>query len=166
VLGSGENADGAREIVRRNIVLPCIALTLMTAASARAASGDEILGVWNNQERDARIEIFKCAKRYCGKIIALNEPNYPADSRDGIPGMPRLDHKNPDPALRSRLVIGLQIVNDFVFAGGDLWKDGTVYDPKKGKSYSGKMTLVSPTQLNLRGFIGISLIGRTAIWTR
>jgi uncharacterized protein (DUF2147 family) len=139
---------------------------LLTAASAFAASGDEILGVWNNQEKDARIEIFKCGDKYCGKIISLNEPNYPAGSRDGTPGTPKHDHKNPDPALRSRPIIGLQIVNDFVFAGDSLWKDGMVYDPKKGKTYSGKMTLVSPTQLNLRGFIGISLIGRTAIWTR
>jgi uncharacterized protein (DUF2147 family) len=147
-------------------VLLSLASLLMTAASAFAASGDEILGVWNNQEKDARIEIFRCADKYCGKILSLNEPDYPADSRDGIPGTPKLDHRNPDPALKARPIIGLQIVNDFVFVGDDLWKDGTVYDPKKGKTYSGRMTLVSPAQLNLRGFVGISLIGRTAVWTR
>jgi uncharacterized protein (DUF2147 family) len=57
-------------------------------------------------------------------------------------------------------------MNDFVFVGDGLWENGTVYDPKNGRTYSGRMTLVSPTQLNLRGFIGISLIGRTVIWTR
>lgn len=152
--------------MKNNIVPLAIALILMAAASAYAAGGDEILGVWNNQEQDAGIEIFKCADKYCGKIISMNEPNYPADSRDGIQGTPQLDRKNPAPALRSRPIIGLQIVNDFVFVGDDLWEDGTVYDPKKGNTYSGKMTLVSPNQLNLRGFIGITLIGRTAIWTR
>jgi len=139
---------------------------LLTAASVFAASGDDILGVWNNQEKDARIEIFKCGDKYCGKIISQNEPNYPAGSKEGVSGTPKLDHHYPDSALRSRPIIGLQIVNDFIYAGDNLWKDGTVYDPKKGKTYSGKMTLVSPTQLNLRSFIGISLIGRTAIWTR
>ncbi len=143
-----------------------ILVMLLTAVSAFGAGSDDILGVWNNQEKDARIEIFKCGDKYCGKVISLNEPNYPTGSRDGTPGTPKLDHKNADPALRSRPVIGLQIVNDFIYAGDNLWKDGTVYDPKKGKTYSGKMTLVSPTQLNLRGFIGISLIGRTAVWTR
>jgi uncharacterized protein (DUF2147 family) len=152
--------------MNKQIVLFSLALVLMAAVSAFAANGDEIRGVWNNQERDARIEIFKCIDKYCGKIVALSEPDYPADSRDGMPGTPKLDQKNPDPALRSRLVVGLQIVNDFVFAGDGLWKNGTVYDPKKGKTYSGKMTLVTPDQLNLRGFIGIPFIGRTAIWTR
>jgi uncharacterized protein (DUF2147 family) len=152
--------------MKRNVVLLFLALMLTTAASACAASGDEILGAWNNQEKDARIEIFRCAEKYCGKIFSMNEPDYPADSRDGIPGTPRLDHKNPEPSLRSRLIIGLQIMNDFVFVGDGLWENGTVYDPKNGRTYSGRMTLVSPTQLNLRGFIGISLIGRTVIWTR
>jgi uncharacterized protein (DUF2147 family) len=41
-----------------------------------------------------------------------------------------------------------------------------VYDPKSGKTYRGKMTFVSPNQLNLRGFIGIPLFGRTTTWTR
>ncbi len=138
----------------------------MVPVSAFASSGDDILGVWDNQEKDARIEIFKCGVKYCGKIVSLKEPDYPAGSKEGTPGTPKLDHHNPDPALRSKPIIGLQIVNDFVFAGDNLWKDGTVYDPKKGKTYSGKMTLVSPKELKLRGFIGISLIGRTATWTR
>ncbi len=139
---------------------------VLASGVSLAAGGDDILGTWNNQEKDARIEIFKCGEKYCGKIVSLNEPNYPPDSKEGTPGTPKLDHHNPDPALRSRPIIGLQIVNDFIYAGDNLWKGGTVYDPKKGKIYSGKMTLVSPNQLNLRGFIGISLIGRTAIWTR
>lgn len=139
---------------------------LLVAVSAFAASADDILGVWNNQEKDARIEIFKCGEKYCGRIVWLKTPDYPEGSKEGAPGTPKLDHNNPDANLRARPIIGLRIVNDFIFAGDELWKDGTVYDPKKGKTYSGKMTLVSPAQLDLRGFIGISLIGRTATWTR
>jgi len=138
----------------------------LVALSVYAASADDILGVWDNQEKDAKIEIFKCGENYCGKIVWLKEPNYPADSKEGPPGTPRLDRNNPDPMLRSRPIIGLRIVRDFVFTGDGLWKGGKVYDPKNGKTYRGKMTLVSHGQLNLRGFIGISIIGRTAIWTR
>ena len=57
-------------------------------------------------------------------------------------------------------------MNDFAFAGKTVWKGGTVYDPKSGKTYSGKMTLVSPNKLDMRGFVGISLFGRTTTWTR
>ncbi len=143
-----------------------VMLLFLISVSAFAASRDDILGVWIDQEKDAKIEIFKCADKYCGKIVFLKEPDYPPGSTEGTPGTPKLDDRNPDTALRTRPVVGLQIVNNFVYAGDSLWKDGTVYDPKKGKTYSGKMTLVSSNQLNLRGFIGITLIGRTATWTR
>lgn len=151
----------------RNIMRLLIAgLLPLVAICVYAANADDILGVWYNQEKDAKIEIFKCGEKYCGKVVWLKEPNYPAGSTEGTPGTPRLDHNNPDPTLRSNPIMGLRIVHDFVFMGDGLWKGGKVYDPKNGKTYRGKMTLVSPGQLNLRGFIGISLIGRTAIWTR
>jgi uncharacterized protein (DUF2147 family) len=152
--------------MRTFIVLLCAGMLLMTAVSSYAASCDEILGVWLNQEKDAKIDVFKCANKYCGKIVYLNEPNYPKGSKDGVSGTPKLDHNNSNPAKRKAPVIGLQIVHDFSCAGDNTWTDGKVYDPKNGKTYSGKMTLVSPSQLNLRGFIGFSFIGRTTTWTR
>jgi uncharacterized protein (DUF2147 family) len=151
--------------MRKSIIL-LIAGALSVAALCLAATGDDILGVWNDAEKDAKIEIFKCENKYCGKIVTAKEPNYPAGSKDGTPGTPRLDHNNPDSAKRSRPIIGLQIVNDFTFAGDGMWKDGTVYDPKNGKAYRGKMTLVSPDRLVMRGFVGIPLFGRSTEWTR
>ena len=83
-----------------------------------------------------------------------------------MPGTPKLDNNNPDQNLRKIPRIGLEIVRDFIYAGDNLWNKGEVYDTKNGKTYSGKMTLISPDQLKLRGFIGISLFGRTSNWTR
>jgi len=150
----------------RNILLFAAMIILSIPVVSLAAGADDIVGVWFNGEKDAKIEIAKCAEKYCGKIVWLKEPNYPEGSKDGTPGTPKLDHNNPDGLLKKDPILGLQIVYDFTFAGDDLWKDGRVYDPKNGKTYKGKMTLVSPTRLDLRGYIGISLIGRTTIWTR
>ena len=141
-------------------------LLLLSKSTVFAANADDILGLWFNEEKDAKIEIVKCAERYCGKIVWLKEPNYPEGEKDGVPGTPRVDHHNPDAAHHKDPILGLQIVHNFVFAGENLWNDGRVYDPKNGKTYKGKMTLVSPTQLDLRGYIGISLLGRTTTWTR
>jgi uncharacterized protein (DUF2147 family) len=138
----------------------------LAAVSPCLAADQDIRGVWLNQEQDAKIEIFQCGDKYCGKIVWLKDPLYPPGSKDGTPGTPKVDYKNPDPALRKTPTLGLQIMRDFTFAGNNQWKDGKVYDPKNGKTYSGKITLVSPTQLDLRGFIGVSLLGRTAKWTR
>jgi uncharacterized protein (DUF2147 family) len=138
----------------------------LVPAWAFGASPDDILGEWSNAEKDARIEIIRCDGRYCGRIVWLKVPDYPDGSPDGIPGTPKLDHNNPDPARKKDPVIGLQIVRDFGYDGDNRWKGGTVYDPKNGKTYRGKITLVAPDRLDLRGYIGISLIGRTATWTR
>ncbi len=136
------------------------------AIAAGAEKADAILGVWYNQEKDSQIEIYRCGDAYCGKVVWLKDPDYPAGSKEGAPGTPKLDHHNPDPAKRSTPILGLVIVRGFNFAGDGHWKGGTVYDPKSGKTYQGKMTLVSPGELKLRGFVGISLFGRTTTWTR
>ena len=61
-------------------------------------------------------------------------------------------------------IIGLNLVNGFVYQGKNKWGDGTIYDPDNGKTYSCKMTLMEDNTLKVRGFIGISLIGRTQVW--
>ncbi len=144
-----------------------IAVLMMLLASASAfGASDDIAGVWLNQEKDAKIEIYKCGERYCGRVVWLKDPNYPEGSKEGMPGTPKLDHNNPNPNLRKTPIIGLIIVHNFTYTGGNKWAVGTVYDPKNGKTYRGRMTLVSPNQLNLRGYVGIPLFGRTATWTR
>ncbi len=153
--------------MRISVILLLLFVVLAVAIPCLAANDpNAIVGVWYNQAKDAKIDIAKCGDTYCGKIIWLKEPNYPAGSRDGTPGTPKLDHNNPVAAKKKTPVMGLQIVTGFKYAGENLWNDGKVYDPKNGKTYSAKMTLISPTQLNLRGFVGISMFGRTEKWTK
>ena len=81
---------------------------------------------------------------------------------------PNLDDKNQDESLRSRPVMGLLLLTDFVFDGDDEWEDGKIYDPKSGKTYSCYIEFHddSKNELKVRGFIGVSLIGKTTYWTR
>jgi uncharacterized protein (DUF2147 family) len=139
---------------------------IVAVASAHAAGADDVLGVWNTQERDAKIEIYKCGIKYCGKIVWLKEPTYPAGSKEGTPDTPVLDHNNPEPNLRKTPLLGLPILLDFLFAGDNEWNYGKIYDTENGKTYSGILTLVSPHQLQVRGFIIIPLIGGTTTWMR
>lgn len=143
-----------------------IFLILAGVATPLWGGNDDILGTWLNQKQDARIEIFKCGNDYCGKIVWLKVPLYPADSKEGRPGTPKIDTKNPDAALNKRPIMGLQIMDGLQFSGENLWKGGRIYDPDSGKTYNAKATLVSHSELDLRGFVGFSLIGRTEKWTR
>lgn len=135
-------------------------ILLLFSASTQlviAQSKDDILGKWLNSSGEGQIEIFKKGDKYFGKLVWIKEPNEN--------GKPKTDVKNPNASLRSKPILGLEIVKDFVYEDKE-YVDGKVYDPKTGKTYSGKMTLEGANKLNMRGFIGISLIGRTEAWKR
>ncbi len=151
----------------RQCILFIVSTSILLAAFFAYAEGPEgIVGLWNTEKKDAKIEIYKCGAKYCGKIAWLKDPDYPVGSKEGAPGTPILDHNNPDPELRKKPLIGTRILIDFMFAGDNLWKDGKIYNSDNGKMYSGRMTLISPDQLNVRGFIGIPLLGGSTTWTR
>lgn len=156
---------GSRHHALRSLMLVIIAASA-AGPFVHAAEPNDILGIWNNQEKSARIEVFQCDQRYCGRIVWLKNPNYAGNSKNGTPGTPVLDHNNPDAALKTQPVVGLMIMRDFAFQGEDMWSGGSIYDPKNGKTYQGKMTLASPGELILRGYVGISLFGRDTTWKR
>ena len=122
-----------------------------------AQNADDVLGYWLTDKGTAKIEIYKEAGKYNGKIVWLREPN---DEK----GMPKVDVENPDKDLRSRPVMGLNLVSGFNF-DGDQWEDGEIYDPEEGKTYSCRMRL-KKDKLEVRGYIGTPLFGRTVVWTR
>lgn len=146
-------------------VLTFFTLILLTATTAFGAGLSGILGIWKTAMGESKVEIFMCEEKICGKIIWLKNPKY-TDSNDGQVGTPIIDRKNPDPALRRRPLIGLRILEGFTAEGYNNWGRGTCYDPKSGHTYHGKIHLAVPDRLELRGYIGIPLFGRTSVWTR
>jgi len=146
-------------------VWTCLATVLLTAITAFGAGPGDVLGSWKTDGGDSRLELFRCGEKICGKIVWLKAPNY-IDSKDGPVGKTKVDRKNPDPALRNRPILGLQVMKGLTFKGDKRWGNGACYDPETGKSYKCKMHLASPDRLELRGYIGISLIGRNYILTR
>lgn len=128
--------------------------------AAQSHKADDILGFWFNEEKDAKVEIYQENGKYYGKVVWLEEPNEPDT------GLPKLDDENDDPELQKRPIMGLLLMTEFVFDGDDEWEDGQIYDPKSGNTYSCYMKFDSKDVLKVRGFIGISWIGRTTYWTR
>jgi uncharacterized protein (DUF2147 family) len=124
---------------------------------ATAQKADAVLGRWINPSGEGQVLIYKKDNKYYGKLVWLKIPD-----RDG---KPKTDIHNPDKALQSKPELGLEQLKGFTFDGDDEYEGGTIYDPKNGKTYSCKMT-IKGNSLKIRGYIGISLFGRTEVWTR
>jgi uncharacterized protein (DUF2147 family) len=134
-------------------------LVLLSTVSFVAIAQDAIERVWYNQEKTAKVQIFKATDgKFYGKIVWLKEPN-------NEEGKPKVDKNNPDKAKKSTPLMGLQLLKGFKKDGDTEYEDGTIYDPKNGKTYSCKINRKGET-LEVRGYVGISLIGRTTIWTK
>lgn len=150
--------------IRLLLVVMLFATTAHAGGVVDDQPGDRILGVWATGKAEAHVEIFRDENGYHGKIIWLKEPFYPDDDAT-MAGQPKTDRENPDPDLRARSIDGLRIMEGFRYAGRNRWVDGSIYDPENGKTYKCRLQLTDRGILKVRGYIGVSLFGRTTEWT-
>jgi len=148
-----------KRIITSIFTMMGLSLLTSTGLFAQTYQADDIVGTWLNEEGTGQVEIFKVGSSYYGKIVWLKV------TLDSITGKPRTDKENPDPVEQKKPLIGLVNLKGFVFDGDDEWKKGSIYDPKNGKTYSCYMKFVEPEKLKIRGYVGISLLGRTTYWT-
>jgi uncharacterized protein (DUF2147 family) len=139
-----------------------VAFMMLVATAIFAQDANKVLGVWLTQDGDSKVTITKDSKgKFNGEITWLKDPLNES-------GKPKIDDKNPEKKLQSRPIMGLKLLEGFVFDKDDNeWVDGKIYDPKSGKTYSCLMWFDDdPNKLSVKGFIGFSLIGREVVWTR
>ncbi|HTV06144.1 MAG TPA: DUF2147 domain-containing protein [Acidobacteriaceae bacterium] len=118
-----------------------------------APSQKGVLGEWTTPNGSV-VNIYQCGKDVCLKVVAISKQ---APSR--------VDGENPKRALRKRPLCGLEIGHGFHMTSPDHAEDGQLYDPESGNTYRGWMTADGNT-LHLRGYIGLSIFGRTETWMR
>lgn len=139
----------------KSLIAPAVGALFLTAAAASAHASP--LGVWLAKgEKGGRghIQIYKCGAKLCGKLIWSTTKG-------------AKDSNNPDKSKRNRPVVGITMLWGFQPDGKNQWDSGRIYDPSSGKTYKSIMRLrAGGKQLHVRGYVGISLIGRTQIWTR
>ena len=137
----------------RQLFLLIAFFTMSVTASADDVSA--YYGLWWNEDRSG---IFELQAADGGSIEGVTRWGKGQDK----------DINNPDPALRDRDLKGISFLYGFEYvAKKNRWKDGKVYDPGNGKTYSAKMELEKGGSiLKMRGYIGVSLLGRTARFER
>lgn len=135
--------------------------------SADRLSPSKVEGIWQTQKehKNARIEVTRCAHNpgtFCGKIVWLEVPTYED-------GSPKVDRNNPSAALADRPLLGLELLRDFKQIDDENWSEGTIYSPEEGETYDCTLAYVredGQEKLDVRGYIGFSLFGKTQTWRR
>jgi uncharacterized protein (DUF2147 family) len=131
------------------ILLTCLSI-FNQGFTIMLASQNEIAGFYWSPKKDAKIEIYLKNGYYFGKFIWA--------------ATPRKDSKNPNKTLQKRDIVGLEFLTKFTYGDG-VYYGGDIYDPENGKTYACKMNLDN-NRLKVRGYIGISLFGRTEYFER
>ena len=145
--------------MKARYALLCVAALLLAATVARAeekAAGDAILGKWWFPKKNGKMEVRREKGVYFGKVVAYDKPG-------------ALDKYNPDPELAKRPFVGIDMLQDFTYdANKKEWSGGTIYDGDSGKTYSCTLWFegADTAKLNARGYVGISLFGRTEVFDR
>jgi uncharacterized protein (DUF2147 family) len=119
----------------------------------------DLIGDWEVSDKKAVITFFADGDKFFGMTSWMGRP------RDEN-GKMRTDIHNPDPSKRSQPLLGALLCKNFVYTGNGVWSDGTIYDNRSGKTYNCKITMKDHNTINLRGYIGISLIGGSTTFTR
>ena len=135
--------------------LPFLIAALALAASAAHAASVE--GDWLTPNGGAKVHIAPCGGKLCGAIVWLRHPTDKA-------GQLQRDAYNPNPALKTRPVMGIRVLSGFKPAGDGRWDGGSIYNPSNGKTYDSRMNLDSNGALKVQGCVVIACITQT--WTR
>ena len=148
------------------LVLVALLGVLASTASAQSPS---VMGTWLTASGIAQVRIGPCpdpaSGPICGLVVGLINPRGP-DGNAVAPDM-ATDYRNPDPALRTRKVIGMPLIWGFKKTSDpNTFEEGQIYNGENGKTYNANISLQPDGKLRLRGYVGTPMFGETQLWTR
>lgn len=137
----------------KRALLCSVLLFISTGVMAADGEADAAAGVWQTAS-GGYVQLYESNGEWIGKIVGSRS------------GEARYDENNPDEDKRGRRLLGVKVLKGLEYAGNGEYEGGEIYDPNNGKSYKAKGVLKDPDTLDVRGYIGISLIGKSQTWTR
>ncbi len=135
------------------LTISFVALTVMTAVA------QDVTGKWKTVddetgEAKSIVEIYKQNGKVYGKVVEILNPAKKNATCDECPG-----------SNKGKPILGIVIMKGLE-KDGDEYNDGTIMDPNNGKVYKCYIELDGANKLDVRGYIGFSMLGRTQTWTR
>lgn len=134
-------------------------IALVVAPAFAQGAQDPVHGLWLTANGKAIVEFAPCGAKTCGRMVWVANP---LDDTGAL----KRDVKNDDSAKRDRTICGLPLLGDLDQAKQGAWEGGWIYNPRDGSTYGADIETVSESQLKVRGYLGVSLFGKSQIWTR
>ena len=148
---------------RRSFLLLSLSIFYTSSTALAASSNEELRGLWIDHKQPEKqkvaVWIEECNGTLCGRIYWMKRPL----NREG---KPKMDVHNPDPNLRERPLCGLRVLSGFKQSDEITWTDGQIYSPSDGLTFSSIIKLERERVIKIRGYVGISLLGKTLEWVR
>lgn len=128
--------------------------------SVTTPNSDRICGKWMSAEKNLTVLVYKSGDQFKAKIIWFrDDPSLPMGEWR--------DKNNPDPALRSRKILGMEILRDIKYdADGNSWEGGMIYDAKHGREWNASAYINKEGLLKVKGYWHFKFIGRTMTFHR
>ena len=145
--------------MRRRVLFGFVALLAAPLNAMAERPTDPAHGYWLTENRKAIVRIAPCGADTCGRMVWVENPLDEA-------GRPKRDDNNADTAKRDRPICGLELVGGLDRTDDGTWQDGWLYNPRDGATYSAEIRALSSSELEVRGYLGVSLLGQSQVWTR
>lgn len=142
-------------------LLPLLVFTI-SKTSFRLQTSDDIIGRWMSSEKNLEVSVFKVDNEYKARVIWFD------DSDDKLnPMNTRTDKMNSNKTLRSRKIIGLEVMHGLIYnADNNEWQHGWIYDSSSGKTWNAKACMTKGGQLKVRGYWHFEFLGKNMIFNK
>jgi len=136
-------------------------LLLVSVVSFAQQPADKICGNWESIDGEVklRFQIFKQEGKYFGRLLWASNM-FESDGKTA-----KKDFKNPNKTLKTRSRQGIVNITNLKYDNGE-YKGGKLYNPSDGDTYSLNAKLESENGLSFRGYLGLSLLGKTMKFKR
>jgi len=137
-------------------------LFLLSGASMSPDAAEAIVGKWMSTENNLEVEVFRVNSEFKARLVWFDDSDDKSDPMDT-----RCDKKNPRRELRSRKVIGLEVMHGLSYNPDDNeWQHGWIYDSSSGKIWNAKAWVTKDGLLKVRGYWHFEFLGQNMSFKR
>jgi len=144
-----------------SLILIIVSLTFNVRSSSLEAC-DRICGKWQSEKKNCVVQVYRDGDDFKARLVWFDDSDEP-----GKPMESRLDYKNPEKSLRTRKLIGLNVLEQLEYKPKtNSWENGMIYDAQTGKKWNSLAYLTSEGALKVTGYWHFKFIGRTMTFHR